>query len=82
MHRHPHDFLLAIQPKEEGNYQLVFELTTPEYSDKITIDDVTVYANIDEAIKALGAAEDDGSNSVFKGTSLENRFSNRTCRFR
>ncbi|WP_026753660.1 efflux RND transporter periplasmic adaptor subunit [Sediminibacter sp. Hel_I_10] len=62
----PGIFSPAIQPKEEGNYQLVFELTTPEYSDKITIDDVTVYANIDEAIKALGAAEDDGSISFLK----------------
>jgi len=62
----PGIFSPAIQPKEEGNYQLVFELTTPEYSDKITIDDVTVYANINEAIKALGAAEDDGSISFLK----------------
>ncbi|MBI9040240.1 efflux RND transporter periplasmic adaptor subunit [Lutibacter sp.] len=62
----PGIFSPVIQPKEAGNYQLVFELTTPEYSDKITIDNVTVYANIDEAIKALGTAEDDGSISFLK----------------
>jgi RND family efflux transporter MFP subunit len=62
----PGIFSPTIQPKEAGNYQLVFELTTPEYSDKITIDDVTVYANVDEAIKALGTAEDDGSISFLK----------------
>jgi membrane fusion protein, heavy metal efflux system len=62
----PGIFSPAIQPKEAGNYQLVFELTTPEYSDKITINDVIVYANIDEAIKALGTAEDDGSISFLK----------------
>lgn len=62
----PGIFSPTIQPKEAGNYQLVFELTTPEYSDKITIDDVTVYANADEAIKALGTAEDDGSISFLK----------------
>lgn len=62
----PGIFSPTIQPKEAGNYQLVFELTTPEFSDKITIDDVTVYANTDEAIKALGVAEDDGSISFLK----------------
>nr|AOE09531.1 hemolysin D [uncultured bacterium] len=62
----PGIFSPAIQPKEEGNYQLVFELTTPEYSDKITIDDVTVYANIDEAIKALGTEEEDEGISFLK----------------
>ena len=45
---------------------MVFELTTPEYSDKITIDDVTVYANIDEAIKALGTEEEDEGISFLK----------------
>ena len=62
----PGIFSPAIQPKEAGMYQLVFELKTPDYSDKITIDDVTVYANADEAIKALGTAEDDGSISFLK----------------
>jgi len=62
----PGIFSPSLQPKEAGNYQLVFELTTQEYSDKITIDNVTVYANVDEAIKALGTAEDDGSISFLK----------------
>jgi len=62
----PGIFSSAIQPKEAGNYQLVFELTTPEYSDKISIDDVMVYATTDEAIKALGKEEDDGSISFLK----------------
>ena len=62
----PGIFSPTIQPKETGTYQLVFELTTPEYSDKITIDDVTVYANADDAIKALGTTEEDGSISFLK----------------
>ena len=62
----PGIFSPAIQPKEAGNYQLVFELKTPDYSDKITIDNVTVYANTDKAINALGVAEDDGSISFLK----------------
>lgn len=62
----PGIFAPEIQPKEAGTYQLVFELKTPEYSDKITIDDVTVYANTDDALKALGTAEEDGSISFLK----------------
>ncbi|MEX0995868.1 MAG: efflux RND transporter periplasmic adaptor subunit [Flavobacteriaceae bacterium] len=62
----PGIFSPTIQPKEAGEYQLVFELKTPEYSDKITINDITVYASTDEAIKALGTAEEDGSISFLK----------------
>jgi RND family efflux transporter MFP subunit len=62
----PGIFSPTIQPKAAGTYQLVFELKTPEYSDKITISDVTVYANADEAIKTLGTAEDDGGISFLK----------------
>jgi RND family efflux transporter MFP subunit len=62
----PGIFSPTMQPKEAGNYQLVFELKTSDYSDKITIQDVTVYANTDEAIKALGTTEDDGSISFLK----------------
>ncbi|MDE3741045.1 efflux RND transporter periplasmic adaptor subunit [Maribacter polysaccharolyticus] len=59
-------FSPAIQPKEAGNYQLVFELTTPENSDKISIDEVVVYATTDEAIKALGTEEEDAGISFLK----------------
>ncbi|TXE17206.1 efflux RND transporter periplasmic adaptor subunit [Psychroflexus gondwanensis] len=62
----PGIFSPTIQPKEAGNYQLVFELKTPEYSDRITIDDVTVYENFDDALKTLGTAEEDGSISFLK----------------
>ncbi|TXD84471.1 efflux RND transporter periplasmic adaptor subunit [Subsaximicrobium wynnwilliamsii] len=62
----PGIFSPTIQPKEAGTYQLVFELKTPDYSDKITINDVTVYANTDDAIKALGTAEEDAGISFLK----------------
>jgi len=62
----PGIFSPVIQPKEEGIYQLVFELITPEYSDKITINNITVYADLEEATKVLGVTEDDGSISFLK----------------
>lgn len=62
----PGIFSPTIQPKEAGIYQLVFELNTPEYSDKITIDDVIVYGNTHDAIKALGVAEEDAGVSFLK----------------
>jgi RND family efflux transporter MFP subunit len=62
----PGIFSPTIQPKEAGSYQLVFELKTPEYSDIIIIDDVIVYANTEDAIKALGSAEEDGNVSFSK----------------
>ncbi len=62
----PGIFSPTIQPKEAGIYQLVFELKTPEYSDKIVIDNVRVYPNVEEAIKELGIAEDDGNISFLK----------------
>ena len=62
----PGIFSPTLQPKEAGSYQLVFELMTSEYSDKITIDNISVYASVDEAIKALGTAEVNGSISFLK----------------
>lgn len=62
----PGIFSPTVQPKEAGMYQLIFELKTPDYSDRITIEDVTVYANAYEAIKAIGNVEEDGSISFLK----------------
>ncbi len=45
----PGIFSPALQPKEPGIYDLVFDLKTPEYSDRIVIDDIQVYASVDEA---------------------------------
>ncbi|MEQ9299573.1 MAG: efflux RND transporter periplasmic adaptor subunit [Cyclobacteriaceae bacterium] len=45
----PGIFTPALQPKEAGNYQLIFDLETPSYSDRIVINDVTVYGSLAEA---------------------------------
>ncbi len=51
----------SLQPKEAGIYQLVFELKTPAYSDRIVLNDIPVFASLDEAKKALGGEEENGN---------------------
>ena len=62
----PGIFSPIIQPKETGIHQLVFDLSTPQYTDKIIIKDVMVYTNLEEANKAIGDAGEDGSISFLK----------------
>lgn len=62
----PGIFSPSLQPKEAGKQQLEFHLSTPQYSDKIVIEDVMVYANLEEAKKAVGEAGEDGSISFLK----------------
>lgn len=54
----PGIFSPALQPKEPGTYDLVFDLKTPEYSDRIVIEDVQVYALVEEASENVAEAED------------------------
>ncbi|WP_350095882.1 efflux RND transporter periplasmic adaptor subunit [Imperialibacter sp.] len=57
----------SLQPKEAGVYQLIFDLTTPAYTDRIVVDSVTVYASEQEATEALaGEAEAGGLISFLK----------------
>ena len=54
----PGIFSPALQPKEPGTYDLVFDLKTPEYSDRIVINDVQVYASVAEASENINEGED------------------------
>ena len=54
----PGIFSPALQPKEPGTYDLVFDLKTPEYSDRIVIKDVEVYPSVGEASENVSGAED------------------------
>lgn len=56
----PGIFSPALQPKTPGTYDLVFDLKTPEYSDRIVIEDVQVYASAEEASKNVAEAEEGG----------------------
>lgn len=61
----PGIFAPSLQPKEAGIYQLVFELKTPAYSDKIVLNDIQVYGTVEEAIKAVGSEEENGNAITF-----------------
>lgn len=62
----PGIFSPTLQPKEAGTHKLVFELTTPGYSDKIILNDIRVFANFEEATKVLGPAGEDEGISFLK----------------
>ncbi|MCJ7540348.1 MAG: hypothetical protein MUO88_11870, partial [Desulfobacterales bacterium] len=62
----PGIFSPSIIPKEAGNYQLVFDITTPSYSDKLIIHDIIVYPTKEAAISALGDVNADAGISFLK----------------
>lgn len=62
----PGIFTPSLQPKEAGIYdELVFELKTPAGTDTMVINDVPVFASIDEAKETLDDAEEDGGAITF-----------------
>ncbi|MGK7395133.1 MAG: efflux RND transporter periplasmic adaptor subunit [Candidatus Cyclobacteriaceae bacterium M3_2C_046] len=61
----PGIFSPALQPKEAGEYQLVFDLETPEYQDRIIVNNVRVFASAEEAEKGLGTEEEDDGTITF-----------------
>jgi len=62
----PGIFSPSIIPKEAGNYQLVFDITTPLYCDKLIIHDIIVYPTKEAAISALGDVNVDAGISFLK----------------
>ncbi len=46
----PGIFRLALNPENSGTYQLVFDIQTKEFSDKITIANITVYPDTQTAL--------------------------------
>lgn len=55
----------SLQPSEAGSYQLVFDLTTPAYSDRIVLNNIPVFASVEEATKTLSDEEEDGNAITF-----------------
>ena len=61
----PGIFSPSLQPKEAGVYQLVFELNTPVYSDKIVLNEIPVFNSLGEAELAFADVEENGSPISF-----------------
>ncbi len=62
----PGIFAPSLQPKEAGIYdELVFELETPSLSDTLVINNVQVFASIEDARKKLGPVVEDGGAITF-----------------
>lgn len=61
----PGIFAPSLQPKEAGIYQLVFELKTPAYADKMVLNDIQIYGTAEEAKKAVGSEEENGNVITF-----------------
>lgn len=60
----PGIFKPSLQPKEAGVYQLVFEINTPAYSDKIVLNNIQVFGTTEAAINALND-EEEGNGITF-----------------
>lgn len=62
----PGIFTPSLQPKEAGNYKLIFDLKTPSYSDQIIIHDIIVYPTENAALNALGLGSESGGITFLK----------------
>jgi RND family efflux transporter MFP subunit len=62
----PGIFSPSLQPKEAGNFKLIFDIKTPTFSDTLIVHDIIVYASKEDAINALGAAREDAGISFLK----------------
>lgn len=62
----PGIFGVGLQPKEPGIYQLIFELQTPVFSDRITLNNIQVFATPEEAAATLSSSEEEGGISFLK----------------
>jgi membrane fusion protein, heavy metal efflux system len=75
----PGIFTPSLQPKEAGLYQLVFELKTTGYSDRMVVHEVQVFASAEEATKALGGkVADNGAISFLKEQAWKMEFQTQT----
>lgn len=61
----PGIFTPTLVPKEAGIHRLVFDIKTPQYQDRIIIDNVQVYADAEQAIAAIDIEEEPGGTIPF-----------------
>lgn len=61
----PGIFSPALQPGEAGVYQLIFDLKTPAYTDRMVLNDIPVFTSVAAAKKALGNEQENGNAITF-----------------
>lgn len=77
----PGIFRLRMSPEKAGVFNLVFDIKTPTYSDKVTIENVTVYADEKTAIEKQEPAEGGSSDiSYLKEQAWKVEFANAPAR--
>jgi RND family efflux transporter MFP subunit len=79
----PGIFRLRMTPTQPGNYQLVFDIKTPGYTDKILLENITVYADEKTALANQTPSEDNGTDiSYLKEQAWKVEFANEPARVR
>lgn len=72
----PGIFRLALAPKYAGKGTLIFDVVTKNYTDRITIPLVTIYANTDEAMASQGTESAGNDITYLKEQAWKVEFAN------
>lgn len=73
----PGIFRLQMTPNQAGIYQLIFDIKTPGYTDKIILENITVYADEKSALANQTPSEENGTDiSYLKEQAWKVEFAN------
>jgi membrane fusion protein, heavy metal efflux system len=72
----PGIFRLALKPTTAGTGQLIFDIKTKDFTDRIVINDVTVYPDMKTALAKQPAHEESGDISYLKEQAWKVEFAN------
>jgi RND family efflux transporter MFP subunit len=72
----PGIYRLALKPSAAGKAQLVFDVRTKDYTDRIIIDNITVFANAEEAMARAQPAPSSNTLSYLKEQAWKVEFAN------
>ena len=74
----PGIFRLALQPTTSGTGKLVFDIVTKTYSDKIVIDNITIYPDMKTAMSQQPPHSESGDISYLKEQAWKVEFANQS----
>jgi membrane fusion protein, heavy metal efflux system len=72
----PGIFRLALKPNVAGKGKLIFDITTPDFTDQIVINDVTIYADEKSALADMKTEADAGEITYLKEQAWKVEFAN------